>query len=101
MRCERFDAAARRKEEEYPSRIFDRRATPPQRQRSATLRAKLWQAPGCVAPQSQNTSAMLLCRALPVTCQSLAHSFPIYEMGSLGAEYADLNYQAVGGSIYI
>ena len=56
-------------------------------QRSATLRAKLWQAPKAfgVAPQSSRsggTSAMLLRRALPATRQGLAHSFPIYEMGS-------------------
>ena len=83
VRCQRFDAAARREEEEYPSWIFDRRATQPQRQRSATLRAKLWWATGGVAPQSQNALAMLLRRALPDTRQSLAHLFPIYEMGSM------------------
>src|SRR5881409_3757508 len=85
VRCQRFGAAARREEGEYPSWIFDRRATQPQRQRSATLRAKLWQAAGGVAPQSSRsggTSAMLLRRALPATRQGLAHSFPIYEMGS-------------------
>src|SRR6266850_5861596 len=54
VRCQRFGAAARREEGEYPSWIFDRRATPPQRQRSATLRAKLWRTAGCVAPQSQS-----------------------------------------------
>src|SRR6516162_1523055 len=32
-RCQRFHAAARREEGEYPSWIFDRRATRPQRQR--------------------------------------------------------------------
>src|SRR5436190_17801159 len=37
VRCQRFVAAARRDEREYPRWIFDRRATPPQRQRSATL----------------------------------------------------------------
>jgi hypothetical protein len=36
-----FGTAARREEGEYPLWIFDRRATPLQRQRSATLRAKL------------------------------------------------------------
>ena len=40
VRCQRFVAAARREEGEYPRWIFERRATPPQRQRSATLRAK-------------------------------------------------------------
>src|SRR5213079_3728041 len=74
--------AARREEGEYPSWIFERRATRPRRQRSATLRAKLWRAAGGVAPQSQNALAMLLRRALPVARQSLAHPFPIYEMGS-------------------
>ena len=59
VRCQRFGPVARRKEEEYPSWIFDRRATPPQWQRSATLRAELWRAPGSVAPQSQSASAML------------------------------------------
>jgi len=82
VRCWRFDAAARREEEEYPSWIFDRRATPLQRQKSATLRAKLWRPAGSVVPQSQSALAMLLRRALPATHQSLAHLFPIYEMGS-------------------
>jgi hypothetical protein len=54
VRCWRFGAAARREEGEYPSWIFDRRATPLQRQISATLRAKLWRAAGGVAPQSQS-----------------------------------------------
>src|SRR5206468_10606491 len=65
VRCWRIGAAARREEGEYPLWIFDRRATPLQRQRSATLRAKLWRAAGGVAPQSQIASAMLLRRALP------------------------------------
>ena len=82
VRCQRFGAAARREEGAYPSWIFDRRATRPRRERSATLRAKLWLAPGRVSPQSQNAAAMLLRRALPATSQSLAHPFPIYEMGS-------------------
>src|SRR5436190_21174019 len=84
VRCPGFGAAARRKEEEYPSWIFDRRATPPQRQRSATLRAKLWPPPVGVASQSSRHcgTAMLLRRALPAAPQSLAHPFPIYEMGS-------------------
>jgi hypothetical protein len=82
VRCWRFGAAARREEGEYPLWIFDQRATPLQRQRFATLRAKFWQAAGCVAPQSQSASAMLLRRALPAARQNLAHSFPIYEMGS-------------------
>ena len=86
VRCQRFGAAARREEGECPSWIFDRRATLPQR--SATLRAKLWRAAGGVAPQSQNALAMLLRRALPVARQSLAHPFPIYEMGSkLGGRF--------------
>src|SRR5438874_1517636 len=82
VRCQRFGAAARREEGEYPSWIFERRATRPRRQRSATLRAKLRRAAGGVAPQSQNALAMLLRRALPVARQSLAHPFPIYKMGS-------------------
>src|SRR5947207_2814223 len=81
VRCWRFGAGARREEGEYPLWIFDQRATPLQRQRSATLRANLWRAAGCVAPQSQSTSAMLLRRALPAARQSLVHSFPIYKMG--------------------
>src|SRR6266516_3989974 len=60
VRCWRFGAAARRQEGEYPSWIFDRRATPLRRQRSATLWAKLWQSAGGVAPQSENASPMLL-----------------------------------------
>src|SRR5260370_11541897 len=55
VRCWRFGTAARREEGEYPLWIFDRRATLLQRQRSATLRAKLWQAAGGVAPQSQSS----------------------------------------------
>src|SRR5947208_664104 len=86
VRCWRFGAAARREEGEYPSWIFDRRATLLQRQRSATLWAKLWRAAGGVAPQLQNAAAMLLRRALPAARQSLAHSFPIFEMGSKGLE---------------
>jgi len=82
MRWWRFDAAARREEEEYPLWIFDRRATPLRRQRSATLWAKPWRAAGGVAPQSQSALALLLRRALPAARQRLAHSFPIYEMGS-------------------
>src|SRR5205085_8528470 len=78
VRCWRFGAAARREEGEYPLWIFDRRATPLQRQRSATLRAKPWWAAACVAPQSQSALAMLLRRAWPADHQSLAHSFPIY-----------------------
>src|ERR1700757_4805842 len=38
-RCSRFAAAARREEDPYPSWIFDRRATQPQRQSGATQRA--------------------------------------------------------------
>jgi len=45
-------------------------------------RAELWWAPGVVAPRSQSALAMLPRRALPAARQSLAHSFPIYEMGS-------------------
>ena len=82
VRCWRFGAAARREEEEYPSWIFDRPATPLQPQGPGTLRAKLWRAAGGVAPQSQSALAMLPRRALPAAHQSLAHSFPIYEIGS-------------------
>jgi hypothetical protein len=82
VRCWRFGAAARREQGEYPLWIFDRRATPLQRQRSATLRAKPWQAAGGVAPQSQSALAMFLRRALTAAHQGLAHSFPIYEMRS-------------------
>ena len=91
VRCQRFGAAARREEGEYPPWIFDRRATRRQRQRSATLWSRsrgIWRTPGSVAPQSSRrggTSAMLLRRALPDAGQSLAHSFPVYEMGSNGA----------------
>jgi hypothetical protein len=59
----------------------------------ATLRAKFWRAAGGVASQSQSALAMLLRRALPVACQSLAHSFPIYEMGSnTDAERGQIQY---------
>ena len=74
VRCQRFAAAARREEGEYPRWIFDRRATPPQRQRSATLRAKRGRAAGGVAPQSQSASAMLLRRALPARPPQLSAS---------------------------
>jgi hypothetical protein len=69
-------------EGQYPSWIFDRRATPLQRQRLATRRAKRWRPAGGVAPQSQNAAAMLRRRALPAGRQRLAHSFPTCEMGS-------------------
>jgi hypothetical protein len=82
VRCQRFGAATRRKEGAYPLWICNRRTTPSQRQRSATLRAKLWRSPGGVAPQSQSAEAMLLRRALPAGRQSLAHPLPISEMGS-------------------
>src|SRR5881296_1865774 len=72
VRCWRIGAAARREEGEYPLWIFDRRATPLQRQRCATLRAKLWRAAGGVAAQSQNASAMLLRRAVPAAPPELS-----------------------------
>src|SRR5207249_7156780 len=71
VRCWRFGAAARREEGEYPLWIFDRRATPLQRQRSATLRAKLWRPAGGVAPQSQ--SGVWLCFFV-APCQSPARA---------------------------
>jgi len=79
---QRLGAAARREEGEYRLWIFDRRTTPLQRKRSLTLRAKLWQASGGVAPQLQSAMAMILRYALPAARQSLAHSCPVYEMGS-------------------
>jgi hypothetical protein len=54
VRGQRFGMAARREEREYPWWIFDRRATPPPGQRSATLWAVVRRAADCVAPQSQN-----------------------------------------------
>ena len=74
--------AARREEGEYPSWIFDRRATPSPRPKIATLWAKTWRAKGGVAPQSQNTLAMLLRPAWPSARQTFAQPFPICEMGS-------------------
>jgi hypothetical protein len=100
VRCPRFDAAARREEEEYPSWIFDRRATKPRRQRSATLRAKFWRAAGGVAPQLQNPLAMLLRRALPSARQNLAHPFPIYEMGSNFVQRSEGNFAFCEMSIF-
>lgn len=100
MRCPRFDAAARREEEEYPSWIFDRRATKPRRQRSATLRAKFWRAAGGVAPQLQNPLAMLLRRALPSAHQNLAHPFPIYKMGSNLVQHFERNFAFCEMSIF-
>ena len=76
VRCCRFGGAARREEREYSS-IFERRATPRQRQRFATLRATPGRAAGIVAPQSQNASAMLLRRALPAIRPGVALSFAI------------------------
>ncbi len=103
-RCQRFGAAARSKcfrtgspsgrAPEYPLRIFDRRATPQQRQRSATRRAVFWRAPGCVAPQSQSRVAMLLRRALPAARQKTARPFHICEMGS--CLFADSNRMGKG-----
>src|SRR5579862_9375684 len=81
-RCPRFGAAARREEGEYPLWIFDRRATPQQRQRSATRRAVSCRAPVGVAPQSESALAILLRRALPAARQKTARPFPIYELGS-------------------
>gem|GEM_PF-4885903 len=49
----------------------------------ATLQAKFWRAAGGVASQSQSAPAMLLRRVLPAARLTLAHSFPIYEMGSI------------------
>jgi hypothetical protein len=92
VRCQRFGAAARRDEEEYPSWIFDRRATKPRRQRSATPRAKFWRAVDGVTPQLQNPLAMLLRRALPWARQNLAHPFPIYEMGSNFVQRFERNF---------
>jgi hypothetical protein len=83
VRCWRFGAAARREEEEYPSWIFDRRASPkafgPAAPKIRNRAAKRWQTAGCVAPQSQprKLSGMLLRRALPAARQRLAHPFPI------------------------
>ncbi len=81
-RCQRFGAAVRREEEEYPLWIFDRRATQQQRQRSATRRAVFWLTPGSVAPQSESAAAIFLRRALPAVRQKTARPFPIYEMSS-------------------
>src|SRR5205814_1034057 len=94
VRCWRFGAAASREEGEHPSWIFDRRATPLQRQRSATLRAKVWHPAGGVGPQSQSVLAMILRRALPAACQSLAHTFPICEMGSKTGGVKDELYKS-------
>src|SRR6202011_708751 len=52
MRCQRFGAAARHGEEEYPLWIFERRATSSPRQRSATLWANLWRGESDVWCQS-------------------------------------------------
>src|SRR5215472_3455938 len=76
-RCPRFGGAARREEGEYPLWIFDRRATPQQRQRSATRRAVFWRAPGRVAPQSESALAIFLRRALPAARQKTACPFLI------------------------
>jgi len=48
------------------------------------LRAKPWRGRWlhCSSVIPPCGTAMLLRRALPATRQSLAHSFPIYEMGS-------------------
>src|SRR5215472_5941842 len=76
-RCRRFGAAARRAEGEYPSWIFNRRATQQQRQRSATRRAVFWRAPGGVAPRSESAAAIFLRRALPAARQKTARPFLI------------------------
>src|SRR5437867_13287522 len=82
VRCWRFGAAARREEGEYPSWIFDRRATRLQRQRSATLRAKFWRAAGGGAPPSQSALGMLLPRALPAAPPELTDLSPFFLIGS-------------------
>src|SRR6478672_6610179 len=82
VRCQRFCAAADARREN----ILRGSLTDEQRCRSA----KDWQpsglcsgrASGCVAPQSQSASVMLLRHALPATRQSVARLFPIYDMGS-------------------
>ncbi len=53
----------------------------PQRQRSQPPGYALPVTSGCVAPQSQSASAMLLRHALPADRQRVARSFRIYEMG--------------------
>src|ERR1700736_2720472 len=86
-RCVAGDLAlgqdARRENILYGSSTDEQRS--PSGKDSATLRAKLWPTAGGVAPQSSGscrTSAMLLRRVLPAVGESLAHSFPIYKMGS-------------------
>ena len=72
VRCWRSGAAARREEGEYPSWIFDRRVRLLQQQRSATLRAKLWQAAGGVAPQLSRHAGRLCSFVAP--CQPHARA---------------------------
>jgi murein DD-endopeptidase MepM/ murein hydrolase activator NlpD len=83
-RCVAGDLAlgqdARRENILYGSSTDEQRS--PSGKDSATLRAKLWPTAGGVALQSQNASAMLLRRVLPAVGESLAHSFPIFKMGS-------------------
>jgi len=79
VHCWRFGAAARREEEEYPFWIFDRRATPLQWQRSATLRARLRRAVGGVAPQLQSAIGY-------PSWSRLATARGAYEMGSIKSE---------------
>src|SRR5437588_11586795 len=80
VRCWRFGAAARREEGEYPSWIFDRRATRLQRQRSA-LRAKFWRAAGGGGPQSHSPLCFLLSLALPAPRHNFAPPLPRYVDG--------------------
>src|SRR2546430_222880 len=82
VRCWSFAAAARREEREYPSWIFERRATPAQRQRSSNpagwILAGRWQRCSLITERQ----AMLFRRALPASRQNPAHPVPIYEMAS-------------------
>src|SRR6185503_19923253 len=77
VRCQRFGAAARREEGEYPLWIFDRRATPQQRQRSGNppgcLLAGAWRRCSSV----RERCGYLLRRALPAARQQTAHPFLI------------------------
>src|SRR6266480_7691123 len=65
VRSWRFGAAARREEREYPSWMFDRRATPLQRQRSATLRAKFWRRCSSVTERLGYASSSRLASGAP------------------------------------
>ena len=81
-RCLRFDAAARREEEEYPLWTFDRRATPQQWQRSGnpegSFLAGAWRRCSSVGERYGYPPSSRLASRPPENCAPVSH----FEIGS-------------------